>query len=285
MRLFVTGGSSPLGERTLPLLVDAGHALMCLARSEEAAGRVEAAGGTVVRGDLADGSWHEQARAADGFIHLAGIRFAPQVLPALGGEGALVAISSASATNPGHPLAATVAEHERILLGRRPDAVVLRPTMIYGSPRDRNLRRLAHLVERLPAVPRVVGGGLIQPVFVDDVAAAVAGGLAGRGERGVVEAGGADAVSFDGLLQLLAVELGRRRLPVPVPLGLLSGVIGRLGVGHRSRALHALEMLSYDRVVRSLTEDLLSRPPTPLRQGVPAALRRYGLVREPPTSP
>ena len=278
MRLFVTGGSSPLGERTLPLLAGAGHSLECLARSDEAVARVEAAGGAAVRGDLGEASWHQRARRADGFVHLAGIRLAQLVLPVLDGQGPLVAISSASAANPAHPLSATVAEHERLLLGRRPDAVVLRPTMIYGSARDRNLRNLARVVARLPVVPRAVGGGLIQPVFVDDVGAAVAGALEGRAGRGVVEAGGADAVPLDRLLELLAAGLGRRRVPVPVPLGVASGAIRRFGVGNRSRALHALEMLSYDRAVAPLQEALLGRPATRLAEGVPAALRSYGLA-------
>jgi uncharacterized protein YbjT (DUF2867 family) len=254
MRLFVTGGSSPLGERTLPLLVGAGHSLECLARSDEAAARVEAAGGTAVRGDLQDSSWHERGRSADGFVHMAGIRLAPSVLPGLGQDCALVAVSSASAANPAHPLAAAVEEHERFLLQRRPDGVVLRPTMIYGSARDRNLRSLARLVARLPVVPRVVGGGLIQPVFVDDVAAAIVGALDDRAPPGILEAGGADVVALDTLLELLAVGMHKRRVSVPVPLGVVSNAIRRMGVGHRSRALHAVEMLCHDRLVDRLGE-------------------------------
>ena len=45
--------------------------------------------------------------------------------------------------------------------------------MIFESRSDRNLRLLTRVLHRLPARPRFTGGGLIQPAFVDDVAAAV----------------------------------------------------------------------------------------------------------------
>jgi NADH dehydrogenase len=127
-------------------------------------------------------------------------------------------------------------------------------------------------------VPRATGGGLIQPVFVDDVAAAVGGALAGRAPAGVHDIGGPDAVPFGQLLAMMGERLGKRRLPVPVPVPLLARTVRRLGVGTRTRALHALEMLSYDRVVDAVTAELLGRPPTVLAEGLDRAMRAYGLL-------
>ena len=54
------------------------------------------------------------------------------------------------------------------------DYTILRPTMIYGSPRDRNMWRLIQLMRVSPIVP-IFGNGtyLQQPIYVDDVARAV----------------------------------------------------------------------------------------------------------------
>jgi nucleoside-diphosphate-sugar epimerase len=72
MRVFVTGASGWIGTATVAELVGAGHEVVGLARSEESAAKVEAAGGTVLRGDLADlDGLRAAAVEADATIHLA----------------------------------------------------------------------------------------------------------------------------------------------------------------------------------------------------------------------
>ena len=72
MRVFVTGASGWIGEATVAELVGAGHEVVGLARSDASAAKVEAAGGTVRRGDLADlDGLGAAASEADAVIHLA----------------------------------------------------------------------------------------------------------------------------------------------------------------------------------------------------------------------
>ncbi|GAA3551777.1 SDR family oxidoreductase [Microlunatus spumicola] len=72
MRVFITGASGWIGTALTHELVGAGHEVVGLARSDASAARIEAAGGTAVRGDMAD---HDlivaQATAADAVAHLA----------------------------------------------------------------------------------------------------------------------------------------------------------------------------------------------------------------------
>jgi nucleoside-diphosphate-sugar epimerase len=72
MRVFVTGASGHIGGAVTAELIEAGHEVVGLARSEESAAKLDAAGAEVRRGSLDDlDGLQEAAAAADGVIHLA----------------------------------------------------------------------------------------------------------------------------------------------------------------------------------------------------------------------
>ncbi len=116
------------------------------------------------------------------------------------------------------------------------DFTILRPTMIYGTPADRNMVRLLRLIESSPIVP-VFGTGqsLQQPVHVEDVAWAICEVLDSPNTvRREYNISGSSPVNFNDVIHTAAKALGRRPVVVHLPV---KPVIYLLRILERCRVL------------------------------------------------
>ncbi|MGB2318809.1 MAG: complex I NDUFA9 subunit family protein [Candidatus Puniceispirillum sp.] len=245
----VIGGSGFIGRATVEMLARAKMRVIVLCRNAERAKYLKPMGDvgqiTLVSGDaLNDEILESVIKPADAVINFVGIlaESGSQNFEAL--QGALpgkigmlaskhdladvVHISAIGADADSPSLyARTKAAGEAGLLEEFPDAVILRPSIVFG-PRDGFFNRFANMALVAPALPLPGGGSMrMQPVYVGDVVAAIEAGI-GIGKvklnpRGkVFELGGPDVYSFRQLMEITLLQIRRRRLLVPVPLSLMS---------------------------------------------------------------
>jgi uncharacterized protein YbjT (DUF2867 family) len=231
MNVHVTGGSGFLGTHVVPRLVDRGHAVSALARSDGAAETVTRLGAVSIAGNLDDPKSLENAfrsSGADALVNLASLGFghAPAIIAALDRAAinrAVFVSTTALFTGLNSRSKSVRITAEEAIRSSRLEWTILRPTMIYGTPADRNMFRLVHALRRWPFLPLPGGGrGLQQPVHVDDLANAVVAAL----ERPAsihrsYDLGGPRPLTLRETVEAAAAAVGKRPVMVPVPLRLV----------------------------------------------------------------
>ena len=184
------------------------------------------------------GSVGAAARGADVVVNLIGILFergrqrfdivqahgAEQVARAANAHGArMIQISAIGAdANSTSAYARTKADGEQALVrAATPNAVIVRPSIMFG-PEDDFFNRFGAMARLLPALPLVGGGETrFQPVFVGDVAEAIARAVDGEAKAGTTyEAGGPEVRSFKQLMEYVLATTERRRLLIPLPFAI-----------------------------------------------------------------
>ncbi len=240
--ITVFGGSGFLGRHVVRALAKRGYRIRVAVRRPELAGHLQPLGRVgqihAVQANLRyPASVEAAARDADVVINLVGILFergrqrfdavqafgAEAVALAAAAYGArLVHVSAIGADEnaPSH-YARSKAMGEKLVLAAVPSAVILRPSIVFG-PEDDFFNHFAAIARFAPALPLIGGGHTrFQPVFVGDVASAVAAAVEGRAKAGqVYELGGPEVKSFKELMQFVLATIGRRRLLVPIPFAL-----------------------------------------------------------------
>jgi NADH dehydrogenase len=238
----VFGGSGFLGRHVTRALAREGYRIRPAVRRPDLAGHLQPLGRVgqihAVQANLRyPASVQAAVRGADVVINLVGILFergkqrfeavqaegAHAVAQAAAAAGARLVHVSALGADPDSPAlyARSKAQGEVAVLAAAPDATILRPSIVFG-PEDDFFNRFASLARMAPALPLIGGGETkFQPVFVGDVAQAIARAVGGRAKGGTIyELGGPEVKSFRELMEYVLAVTERRRLLVPLPFGL-----------------------------------------------------------------
>jgi nucleoside-diphosphate-sugar epimerase len=202
--ILVTGGTGFIGTHLLEMLVSKGESVRAIVRTHmvrrTGTPRSLPAGVETVYGDLASGAGLAEALGgADTVIHLAGVtkalrqrdyyngnvRATDQLVRAMAGRGMrLVHVSSLAAvgpTKPGAPLTEDAEPHplthygkskllaERVVRELAPDAVIVRPPVVYG-PRDTDVFPLLKSISMGLVLEMTGGERWFSAIYVKDLA-------------------------------------------------------------------------------------------------------------------
>lgn len=244
-RVHVTGGSGFVGGFVIPSLVRTGHEVSALVRSDQAAERVHTLGAVPIEGDLDSRSSLRAAfrsSAASMLVNIASLGFghAPAIVDAAENAGfrrTTFVSTTAIFTKLDAPSKAVRTAAELSIRESSLAWTIIRPTMIYGTPGDRNMWRLLRFLRRSPVVPMPGGGrSLQQPVHVDDLAAAIVASIGvDRAIGRAYDVGGPTALTFREIVAQAGAAVGRSPKLVPVPDRTLVRVLR--SVEHRGRNL------------------------------------------------
>lgn len=179
----------------------------------------------------------------------------------------------------------TKAAGEKAILSAFPQAVILRPSIIFGNE-DGFFNRFAAMARLAPVLPVVGANTRFQPVHVDDVAQAAVLGATGAAAPGIYELGGPDVETFRDLMRQMLTVIRRRRLIVNIPFFAASIMGGVLDLAQAlSLGLLKNGMITRDQV-RNLKADNVVSPgargfaelgiqPTAMGAVLPEYLWRY----------
>ena len=139
---------------------------------------------------------------------------------AIGARMVHVSAIGADANSPSH-YARAKAAGEKAVLAAAPSATILRPSVVFGPGGSihQPLRRAGRMSPALP----LIGGGLtkMQPVYVGDVATAVADAVDGKTKAGATyELGGPEVLTMREIMEIILATTERQRMLVPLPFGL-----------------------------------------------------------------
>lgn len=138
-------------------------------------------------------------------------------IAAMQGVERMVHISAIGAdAGSGSDYSRTKALGEAGVLAHMPDAMILRPSVVFGSE-DRFFNRFAGMTRLGPVLPLAGGNSLFQPVYVDDVARAAVVGVLGCAAPGIYELGGPEILSLRALIDEMLKVIHRRRLVLNLP--------------------------------------------------------------------
>ena len=241
--ITIYGGSGFVGRHVVQAIAKTGARMRIAVRRPDLAGHLQPLGSVgQINAVQANVRFPESllaaARNADAVINLVGILFpaGKQSFQSVQDEGARHVAEAACANgvetflqmsaigaDAGSPslYARSKAEGERAVREVYPDAVILRPSVIFG-PEDDFFNRFAALARIAPVLPLVGGGATrFRPVFVGDVAHAVIAGLTGRANaQQPYELGGPEILTMREVMERVLAYSMRKRPLVPVPFWL-----------------------------------------------------------------
>lgn len=245
----VFGGSGFVGRHVVRLLAQRGYRIRVAVRRPDLAGFLQPIGNvgqiSFAQANLRyRDSVKKAVEGADHVVNCVGILFENgrntfDAVQEFGGRAVAEAARDVGATlthvsaigangNSDSTYGRTKGRAEAAILSILPSAVILRPSVIFGAEDD-FFNKFAGMAQSMPVLPLVGGGKTkFQPVYVQDVAEAVARGVDGKLKPGAIyELGGQDVMTFRDCLEAVLAATYRERPFVNLPFAIAS-LIGKV---------------------------------------------------------
>lgn len=238
----IFGGAGFIGTQVVQVLASKGYRIRVAVRRPDLAGHVKPLGmvGQVmpIQANIRNrdsveraikgasivinlvGIGHESGKQRFRAVHTMGARNIAEAAKALKVEH-LVHVSALGAdpqSLSGYARSKALGEAE--VLSAFPSVVVIRPSIVFG-PGDGFFNRYGMLARLLPVVPVIGGKSRFQPLYVGDLALAIAAAVAGEVKGGrIYELGGPEVATHNELVKRVIADTARTNPVVPLPAGI-----------------------------------------------------------------
>jgi uncharacterized protein YbjT (DUF2867 family) len=226
MQIVIAGATSATGNAVTRRLVDlcGRDAILCIARPTSNVASLRQMGVGIRPGDVCDPETMKGALSRGSiYVDMTHPRYYPVTVPLVrecGVERAFY-ITTTGIFSKFHQCSDIYRTGERIIEKSGLVYTILRPSMIYGSSRDRNMNRLIRFLQRTPVFP-LFGGGTskMQPVHYEDLADGIASAIqCTNTEYKAYNLAGPEPLTYRELVETIVARLHHRVLLVPIPTG------------------------------------------------------------------
>jgi nucleoside-diphosphate-sugar epimerase len=226
--ILLTGATGFLGEFVLEELVQNGHDVTCFVRKSSNIEKIKRLNVKYVYGELDDyKSICDALKGKEALINIASLGFghAPNIINAceeMGVKRSIFVSTTGIFTKLNPDSKGIRLSAEKLIKDSSLDYTIIRPTMIYGTPKDRNMWRLVKYLKRLPVLP-ILGSGtyLQQPVYVKDLANAIVSAYGNKVSiKKAYNISGAEPLTYNDVIDTTGKALGKKVVKIHIPMKL-----------------------------------------------------------------
>ena len=289
-RVLVTGATGFTGSYAVPMLLEANWEVVCFVRPSSNLQFLPKDRVSFIEGCLENpNSLTKALEGCDAIVNIASLGFghADGIVEAIEKsevKRAVFVSTTALLTKLNAPSKVVRKAAEERIGESSLSYTILRPTMIYGSGRDRNICRLVRYLSRFPVLP-VFGSGrfLLQPIYVGDVAQAIVKSLSESAACGkTYNVSGGSELTYNDLVDTVASSLGRGvwklHLPHKVMIGMLKlseKVISLPIKAEQIQRLNEHKNFSFEEAQRDF-----GYSPRSFQEGIQSELKEMGMIPE-----